>query len=109
MRILFAAYELGRVGNLGGGCCKCAALVCFYRPITPMVVMIAVVVDAVPQLQLRAVGAGPDACRSLLIAITNATVLDGGRKLDMRWRKFPLTINGLLTDAVDVTMLGKGH
>lgn len=77
MRILLASYELGRVGNFRGGGCKSAPLVDLYRPITPMMMVIAVVVNAMPKLKLRAVGAGSDSCCSLLIAITNATLLDG--------------------------------
>lgn len=77
MRILLAPYELGRVGNFRGGGSKRAPLVDLYRPITPMMMVIAVVVDAMPKLKLRAVGAGSDSSCSLLIAITNATLLDG--------------------------------
>lgn len=80
VRILL--YKLGRVGNFR--CCggECTAFVHFYCSVTPMVMMITIVVHAVTQFELWAVSAGPYARCTLLIAITNATVLDW-KKLDM--------------------------
>lgn len=75
MRMNLLAYEF-RVGNLCGCCRKCTSLNLFNRSIATM--MITVVVNAMSKLEFRAVGAGPNASCSLLIAIANVAMLISG-------------------------------
>jgi hypothetical protein len=79
-------YELIRIWDFSGGCGERASLIQFDCTVATMV-MIAVVMNAVTELELRAVRAGSNACRSLLIAIADVALLGGscgGREREER-------------------------
>ena len=79
MRILLP-YQFVRVRYFGCGCGECASFDYFDGTIAPMMIVIAVVMNAMSKFELRAVRTGSDACCSLLIAITDAALLDENEK-----------------------------
>jgi hypothetical protein len=81
------AYEFIRVGYFGGCRRKCTSLDLLNRTISSMMIVIAVVMNAVPEFELCAVGAGFYASCSLLSAITDATVLDFKNEVKTRHEK----------------------